>query len=62
MFEIITNGIMNLLNVFELHDLLTLGIGMSIGIVLAVIYSYGAFQIGICTRKIHPQPASRPRR
>ena len=53
---------MNLLNVFELHDLLTLGIGMSIGIVLAVIYSYGAFQIGICTRKIHPQPASRPRR
>ena len=53
---------MNLLNVFDLHDLLTLGIGMSIGIVLAVIYSYGAFQIGICTRKIHPQPSSRPRR
>ena len=62
MIDFIINCIMNLLNVFELHDLLTLGIGMSIGIVLAAIYSYGAFQIGICTRKIHPQPSSRPRR
>ena len=62
MIDFVINCIMNLLNVFELHDLLTLGIGMSIGLLLAAIYSYGAFQIGRCTRKIQPTPASRPRR